>query len=64
MKMFDEGTDLPLFSKTAPRSHADTFKPQASTANGKLFACPICFDTGEVMTKRGKIVQCPCGAGK
>lgn len=62
--MFPTGNDLPLFSGTAQRAHAPTFKPSSQRQPALFTACPLCFGSGSVKIKKNKIVTCPCQFSK
>jgi len=58
--------DLPLFSGTAPKA-PETRPPTYQRRAPSLFAaaCPICYGTGEVTTRKGKApTRCTCTAGQ
>ena len=57
--MFTDASDSPLFSGTPARATLDIFNPQPVTSTARMFTCPACYDTGQVVSK-GKTIKCPC----
>jgi len=53
--------DLPLFSGTCQRARVETFTPRANPQPALFTACPLCFGSGKIITRKGKPAKvCPC----
>lgn len=57
--MFADGQDSPLFSGTPAQAFVEAFIPAPSAPQSKLYACPICYDTGKVKLQ-GRLYPCTC----
>ena len=68
MNMFPQGEDLPLFSGTPITVRVQTCEPREVESQARLTSCvcPICQDTGKVITRRkaDKPTFCLCVAGQ
>jgi DNA repair protein RadC len=66
MNMFPQGEDLPLFSGTPIKVRIHTSEPREGESQARLSICPLCQDTGKVITKRKRTepVFCTCEAGQ
>jgi len=65
--LVSDGSDLPLFSGTAPKARDQPFKPASEARQARLTGlCPICFGTGYVKLDRSKskLTRCACPVGQ
>ncbi len=66
INMFQQGEDLPLFSGTPIKVRIHSSEPREGESQARLSICPLCQDTGKVVTqrKRSEPVFCTCAAGQ
>lgn len=64
--MFSQGEDLPLFSGTPIRVKFHTCEPREVESQARLSVCPVCQDTGKVITQRksDRPTFCLCAVGQ
>ena len=57
--LIDDGSDLPLFSRTAARAEVQAFTPPPADRQLGMFECNLCRDTG--LVKAGsRWIHCVC----
>lgn len=59
LSMFNDGSDLPLFSGTPMKADTSQFKPGVHVPQASFATCRVCMDTGRIAQ-----TFCTCDAGQ